>query len=216
MIFMKNILIIEDDSKMREGLAELLKEEGYKVESAENGKKGIDKLMGKDFDVVLTDLIMPVMGGMDVLRETKRMRPATHVIFITAYATIENAVEAMKSGASDYITKPFKIDEVQTKIRRTLAEAEFERYPEIIDSDIIKAISNPIRKDTVKLLDKAGKLKFTEIKNMLRIDDATKLSFHLRILREYNVIEQDSGRVYMLTSAGKNLMESLKKINKFA
>jgi DNA-binding response OmpR family regulator len=216
MIFMKNILIIEDDSKMREGLAELLKEEGYKVESAENGKKGIDKLMGKDFDVVLTDLIMPVMGGMDVLRETKRMRPATHVIFITAYATIENAVEAMKSGASDYITKPFKIDEVQTKIRRVLAEAEFEKYPDIIGSDIIKAISNPIRKDTVKLLNKAGKLKFTEIKNMLKIDDATKLSFHLRVLKEYNVIEQDSDRVYMLTRAGKDLIESLKKIDKAA
>jgi DNA-binding response OmpR family regulator len=213
---MKNILIIEDDSKMREGLAELLKEEGYKVESAENGKKGIDKLMGKDFDVVLTDLIMPVMGGMDVLRETKRMRPATHVIFITAYATIENAVEAMKSGASDYITKPFKIDEVQTKIRRVLAEAEFEKYPDIIGSDIIKAISNPIRKDTVKLLNKAGKLKFTEIKNMLKIDDATKLSFHLRVLKEYNVIEQDSDRVYMLTRAGKDLIESLKKIDKAA
>lgn len=216
MIFMENILIIEDDSKMREGLAELLKEEGYKVESAEDGKKGIDKLMEKDFDVVLTDLIMPVMGGMDVLRETKRIRPATHVIFITAYATIENAVEAMKSGASDYITKPFKIDEVQTKIRKVLAEAEFEKYPEIIGSDIIKAISNPIRKDTIKLLNKAGKLKFTEIKNILKIDDATKLSFHLRVLKEYNVIEQDSDRVYMLTRAGKDLIESLKKIDKAA
>jgi DNA-binding response OmpR family regulator len=216
MIFMKNILIIEDDSKMREGLAELLKEEGYHVESADNGKNGIDKLAEKDFDVVLTDLIMPVMGGMDVLRETKRMRPATHVILITAYATVENAVEAMKSGASDYITKPFKIDEVQTKIRKVLAEADFEEYPEIIDSDIIKAISNPIRKDTVKLLDKAGKLKFTEIKNILKIDDATKLSFHLRVLREHNVIKQDSDRVYMLTRAGKDLIESLKKIDKTA
>ncbi|VVB90656.1 Chemotaxis protein CheY [uncultured archaeon] len=216
MIFMKNILIIEDDSKMREGLAELLKEEGYHVESAEDGKKGIDKLIDKVFDVVLTDLIMPVMGGMDVLRETKRIRPATHVILITAYATVENAVEAMKSGASDYITKPFKIDEVQTKIRKVLAEADFEKYPEIIDSDIIKAISNPIRKDTVKLLDKAGKLKFTEIKNILKIDDATKLSFHLRVLREHNVIKQDSDRVYMLTRAGKDLIESLKKIDKAA
>jgi DNA-binding response OmpR family regulator len=213
---MKNILIVEDDSKMREGLAELLKEKGYYVESAENGKKGIDKLMEKSFDVVLTDLIMPVSGGMDVLRETKRMKPATHVIMITAYATIENAVEAMKSGASDYITKPFKIDEVQTKIRKVLAEADLERYPEIIGSDIIKAISNPIRKDTVKLLNKAGKLKFTEIKNMLKIDDATKLSFHLRVLKEYNVIEQDSDKVYMLTRAGKELMESLKKIDKTA
>ena len=209
---MKNILIIEDDRKMREGLVEILTGEEYSVESAENGKIGVDKINKKDFDVVLTDLIMPVMGGMEVLREIKHTKPKTCVIIITAYGTIENTVEAIKVGASDYITKPFKIDEVQTKIRKVIAETELEKSSQILDSDVIKAISHPIRKDTVKLLDKTGKLKFTEIKNMLKIDDATKLSFHLRILRSYKVIEQDSEKVYMLTPAGKKLMESLKRI----
>lgn len=206
-----NILIIEDDRKMRDGLLEILTDEGYQVDSAENGQIGLDKLKKKDFDVVLTDLIMPVVGGMEVLRETKRIKPRTHVILITAFATIENAVEAMKAGASEYITKPFKIDEVQTKIRKVLAEAEFEKNRQILDSDTIKAVSNPIRKDVVKLLDKAGKLKFTDIKNILKIDDATKLSFHLRILKSYNVVEQDVNRVYMLTHAGKKLIEALRK-----
>lgn len=210
---MKNILVIEDDPKMRNGLVEILKDERYHVESAENGLPGIERVKKQDFDVVLADLIMPVMGGMEVLREIKRMKPKTSVLIITAFGTIENAVEALKAGASDYITKPFKIDEVQTKIRKVLAETEFEKYPELLGSDVVKAISNPIRKDAVKLLDKAGKLKFTEIKNMLKIDDATKLSFHLRILKSYNVIEQDSGKVYMLTPAGKKLMESLKRID---
>lgn len=213
---MKNILVIEDDRKMRDGLVELLIDEGYSVESAENGQLGLDRIKKKDFDVVLTDLIMPVMGGIEVLREIKRMKPKTCVIIITAYGTIENTVEAMKIGASDYITKPFKIDEVQTKIRKVLAEAELERCPHILDSDVIKAISNPIRKNTVKLLDKSGKLKFTEIKKSLKIDDATKLSFHLRILKSHNVIEQDSEKIYMLTPAGKKLMESLKKIEESA
>lgn len=211
---MKNIFVIEDDRKMREGLVEILTDEGYGVESAENGLIGLDMLKIKDFDIVLTDLIMPVMGGMDVLREIKRMKSRTSVIMITAFGTIENAVDAMKAGASDYITKPFKIDEVQTKIRRVLAETEFDRYPQILDSDVIKAISNPIRKDTVKLLDKAGKLKFTDIKNTLKIDDATKLSFHLRILKSHNLIEQDSQKVYMLAHAGKKLMESLRRIDR--
>lgn len=208
---MKNILVIEDDKKMREGLVEILAEQGYQVDSAENGQAGLDKIKKKDFDVVLTDLIMPVMGGMDVLRETKRMKPKIHIILITAFATVESAVEAMKAGASDYITKPFKIDEVETKIRRVLAESEFDKHIQILDSDVIKAISNQIRKDAVKLLDKEGKLKFTDIKNKLKIDDATKLSFHLRILKDYSVIEQDSERVYMLTSAGKKLMETLRR-----
>jgi len=208
---MKMILVIEDDQKMRNGLVEMLTDEGYQVEFADNGQAGLDKIKKKDFDIVLTDLIMPVVGGMDVLREANRIKPKTHVILITAFATIENAVEAIKSGASDYITKPFKIDEVQTKIRKVLAEAEFEKHIPILDSDVIKAISNPIRKDVVKLLDKEGKLKFTDIKNRLKIDDPTKLSFHLRVMKDYNVIEQDSEKVYMLSHAGKNLIETLKR-----
>lgn len=208
---MKNILVIEDDSKMRVGLVELLKGEGYGVESAENGQVGLDLIRQKDFDVVITDLIMPVMDGMEVLKETKRIKPRTSVVIITAFGTIENAVEAVKAGASDYITKPFKIDEVQTKLRKVLLEAQVDEYPEILDSDIIKSISNPLRKDVVKILDQKGKLKFTEIKNILKVDDATKLSFHLRVLKSYNIIGQDNEKVYMLTQTGKKLMVNLKK-----
>ncbi len=210
---MKKILVTEDDPKMRDGLVEILKEEGYDVDSADNGQKGLEKIREKNYDIVLTDLIMPVMGGMELLRNIKQTRPGTGIIMITAFGTIENAVEAIKVGASDYITKPFKIDEVQTKIRKVLAEREFEKSPHILDSNVIKAISNPIRKDTVELLARAGKLKFTDIKNMLKIDDATKLSFHLRILKSNDLIEQDSEKVYMLSSSGKKLMESLKKMD---
>ena len=209
---MKNILVIEDDKKMRDGLVEILADEGYNVDSAENGQVGLEKIKKKEFDVILTDLIMPVMGGMDVLMEIKHIKPGANVIIITAFGTIENAVDAIKAGASDYITKPFKIDEVQTKIRIILATAEINKYPQLLESDLIKAISNPIRKNTLKLLNKSGKLKFTEIKNMLKIDDATKLSFHLRILKSYNVIEQDSEKVYMLTHAGRKMIENMKTI----
>lgn len=95
-------------------------------------------------------------------------------------------------------------------------EAELKRCPKILDSDIIKAISNPIRKEIVKRLDKAEKLKFSEIKNILKIDDATRLSFHLRVLKSYNVIEQNSEKIYMLTPAGRKLMENLKRVDGIA
>ncbi len=95
-------------------------------------------------------------------------------------------------------------------------EAEPERCPKILDSDIIKAISNPIRKDIVKRLDEAGKLKFSEIKNILKIDDGTKLSFHLRVLKSYNVIEQNGEKIYMLTLEGRKLMENLKRVDGMA
>ncbi len=206
---MIRILVIEDDSKMRNGLVELLSEEGYEVDSAENGQKGLEAARRADYDIVLTDLIMPSVSGMDVLREMKRAKPKTHVILITAFATVENAVEAMKNGASDYITKPFKVDEVQTKIRKVITESEFEHPIQFLDSDIIKAISNPIRKDVVKLLNREGHLRFTDIKNRLQINDPTKLSFHLRILRSYGIVEQDEEKVYSLTNTGMRLLKSL-------
>ncbi len=206
---MKNILVIEDEKEIREGLVEVLEDAGFLVDSAENGQLGLEKIGKKDFDVVVTDLIMPVVGGMEVLRETKRIKSRTSVILITAFATVDNAVEAMKAGASDYITKPFKIDEVRTKIRKVLAEAEFDKS-KIFDSDLIKAISNKTRKDAVKLLYKAGKLKFTEIQRGLGIEDATKLNFHMRVMKEHKIIEQDGEKFYVLAPAGKKLFEALR------
>ena len=206
---MKSILIIEDEKEIRDGLSEILEDAGFVVDSAENGQQGLEKIGKKDFDAVVTDLIMPVVGGMEVLRETKRIKPHTRVILITAFATVDNAVEAMKAGASDYITKPFRIDEVRTKIRKVLAEAEFDK-PQIFDSDLIKAISNQTRKDAVKLLSKAGRLKFTEIQRSLGIEDATKLNFHMRVMKEHKVIEQDGEKYYMLTPVGKKLFEALR------
>lgn len=205
---MKTILIIEDEKEIRDGLVEILKEEGFSVDSAENGQIGLDKIRKTGFDIVVTDLVMPVVGGMEVLREAKLITPQTIVILITAFASVNNAVEAMKAGASDYITKPFRVDEVKTKIRQVLAEAEFEKY-QLFDSGLIKAISNQIRKDVVKLLYKTGKLKFTEIQRGLGIEDPTKLNFHMRVMRVNKIIEQDSEKYYKLTPVGKKLLETL-------
>jgi DNA-binding response OmpR family regulator len=210
---MTNILVTDDDEKMRNGVVELMKEEGYNVDSADNGQKALEMIKEKDYDVVLSDLIMPVMGGMELLRNIKQIKPETSVIFITGFGTIENAVEAIKDGTSDYITKPFKVDELQIKIKKILEEKEFIKTPDLPDSNVIKAISNPIRKDVVKLLAKSGNLRFTDIKNMLKIDDPTKLSFHLRILKSSFLVEQDSKKIYILSIGGKNLVENLKKID---
>lgn len=206
---MKTILIIEDEKEIRDGLVEVLEDAGFAVDSADNGQVGLEKIKKMDFDAVVTDLIMPVIGGMDVLRETKRIKPKTSVILITAFATVDNAVEAMKAGASDYITKPFRIDDVQTKIRRVLAEGEFDKS-QVFDSDLIKAISNQIRKDAVKLLYKSGRLRFTEIQRGLGIEDATKLNFHMRVMKVHKIIEQDSEKFYVLTPLGKKLFEVLR------
>lgn len=202
-----NILVIEDDPKIREGLVELLKNDGNDVDSAENGEIGIEYINKKNYDIVLTDLIMPISNGMDVLRAAKKNTSKTQIIFITAFATVENAVEAIKAGASEYITKPFKVDEVKIKIQKVIAEADFKKRLPLNDIKIIKALSNQIRQDVLFLLNKHGKLRFTDIKNILKITDATKLSFHLRILKNLKLIDQDQVKIYKLTTRGQRIFK---------
>ncbi len=108
-----SILVVDDDPVTRTLLTKRLHKEGYFVEAVENGLVAKDKLAENYFDVVLTDLIMP--GGIDgigVLEEAKRIHFKTEVVLITAHATVDNAIEAMKKGAADYLQKPINFDEL--------------------------------------------------------------------------------------------------------
>ena len=212
---MARILIAEDDEGLRTGLEEMLREDGYEVESVENGEKALDKIKNENFDVLLTDLVMPSMSGMELLAEVKRAKPEVKVIIITAFATIDSAVEAIKKGASDYIEKPFKINEVQNTIRRVLEEAKFERRSSAltgtISDEIIKALSNPIRRQTLEYLYSRGKVRFRDIRDHLGIEDPAKLSFHLKILKQAHLIDQDQDRKYFLSTTGRETLEVLGK-----
>jgi two-component system response regulator FlrC len=117
----KKILIVDDDLTMRMALADSLETSGYDVCIAENGDEAL-KMFGKNhFEVVVTDMRMPKMGGMDVLKEIKKISPQTPVILITAYGTVKTAVEAMKEGAAEFIMKPFSLDDLEFSVRNVLA-----------------------------------------------------------------------------------------------
>ena len=105
---------------MRNGLFELFDDEGFTVETAQDGQVAIDKLKEQPFDVVLADLKMPRLDGMSLLQKTREMRPPTIFIVITGYGSIDSAVEAMKLGASDYITKPFVVEQLLTAVGNAL------------------------------------------------------------------------------------------------
>jgi len=107
MSFSANILVIDDDESMRAGCAQTLSEEGYRVQAVENGREGLEITMKESFDVILLDLKMPGIPGMEVLKRLKENDPNSLVIVITGYATIDSAVEAMKRGAYDFLPKPF-------------------------------------------------------------------------------------------------------------
>ena len=116
----ENILLIDDDDSLRKVIAHHLTLDGYRVISASGGKEGIELFKRGGFDLIITDLKMPDIDGMEVLREIKLLRDDVVVIMITAYGTIEKAVEALKAGAFDYITKPFNRDELKIAIGKAL------------------------------------------------------------------------------------------------
>ncbi len=118
------ILIIEDDEKMRRLLELILGQEGYRVDSAPSGQQGIQKLSEQSasngYDLVLTDLQMPGLTGMDVLEQVKKTLPETPVLIVTGFGTVKTAVEAMKKGAFDYIAKPIDNEELKCVVKRAL------------------------------------------------------------------------------------------------
>jgi two-component system, NtrC family, response regulator PilR len=116
----EKILVVDDEQSLREVLSIMLKRTGYAVTSVADGEEAIELLNKDIFDLVITDLRMPRIDGMEVLKAAKSASPETVVLIITAFASADSAVEAMKQGAYDYLTKPFQVDEVQLIIRNAL------------------------------------------------------------------------------------------------
>lgn len=215
---MSKILVVDDDEQMREDVTEILVREGYNVSNVGSGEEALKRIKEEDFDVILTDFVMPGIDGMEVLRQSKRLKPAIRVIMVTGFGTIENAVEAMKEGASDYVSKPFKIGEVQATVKRVIEEANFNKslsssgVKDDRVQEMLSSLSNPIRRAVVEYLFLQGKSSFMGIFGELGVEDHTKLSFHLRKLKTFGVVEQDEKKRYTLSSRGKKVAETLKNL----
>ena len=115
-----SVLVVDDQAPIRESMVITFRREGYTVESAESGEQALEYLYKKPFDLVVTDMRLTGMSGMDVLTRSKELFPDTEVVVMTAYGTIEGAVEAIKSGAYDYLTKPFRPEELTLVAERAL------------------------------------------------------------------------------------------------
>jgi DNA-binding NtrC family response regulator len=115
-----SILVVDDEENAREGLSKILSKEGYRVETAANGKEAIDSLKRQRYDLVITDMRMPLMDGFEVLREIKKMDENIGVIMITAYGEVESYLEAMNMGAFEYINKPVRVNELKRVITKVL------------------------------------------------------------------------------------------------
>lgn len=114
------VLVVDDERFIREVLADFLGMEGYQVRTAEDGAAASRELDRSKYDVVITDLKMPNMGGLDLLREIERKSPEAVTIVMTGFGTVETAIDAMKRGAHDYVLKPFKVEQVLEIVRQGL------------------------------------------------------------------------------------------------
>jgi len=113
-------LVIDDEQIVLDSVSKILKDENYEVDVSLSGREGLNQAIQKEYDIVLTDIRMPDIGGMRVLRDVKRAKPSLPVVIITGYASVKSAVQAMKLGAADYIEKPFTPDQLLKAVNAAL------------------------------------------------------------------------------------------------
>lgn len=135
------ILVVDDEESIREFLDIMLRKEGYEVTCVEDGAKAQEMLKKKSVDMIISDLQMPNVTGIELLKHVKDNYPEILFMLITAFGTTESAVEAMKMGAYDYITKPFKIDEVRINIANALRSRNLEVENRVLKKELEREFS---------------------------------------------------------------------------
>lgn len=136
-----HILVVDDEESMCKFMQIMLTKEGYDVESEPSSLKAADKIKSGKYDLVIADLMMPEMSGLELLSEVKTECPQTQFMVMTAFASVDTAIEALKNGAVDYITKPFKIDEIKIAIRKFLEKKLLQQENVSLKEHIIKEAS---------------------------------------------------------------------------
>ena len=210
---MKRILVVDDDADFRATLQEILQRSGFTPTLAASAREGLEQLFAQRFDIVLLDLVLPDMDGLEVLREVRKAGHRAKVILITGFATIESAVDAIKLGASDYLAKPFAINDLITLVNRTFEELKFERKVQALNLDhVLGCLSNPVRRAIVEQLGTHQSMRLTELMRELSITDHAKLSFHLKNIMEYGLINKAEDRSYSLSAQGKEVLAGLRQL----
>jgi len=131
-----NILVIDDEAAQRDVLTGYLKKKGYKIFSASSGKEGIEIVNTNPVDIILSDFKMPDLNGVEVLEQVKKLNPEISFVIVTAYGTVENAVQAMRFGAFDYISKPVDLDELDLMIERIIEHKNLKSENQLLKTQL--------------------------------------------------------------------------------
>ena len=206
------ILVVDDEQSMREFLSICLTRAGYQVSTASGGAEATALLNERDFDVVITDLTMPQVGGMQVLRHAVALPSPPLVIMITAFATPETAIEAMKTGAYDYLTKPFKVDEIQVVVARAVERVNLTHENRLLREQLrgVHSLDRMVGRSApmLKVFELVRKLAPTRTNVLIRGESGTGKELVARAL--HNLSERAAGPFVAVNCGAipEDLMES--------
>jgi len=134
---MKKILVAEDEPTLREGIATAFRDRGWQVEEAADGETAIARLEQEVYDVLVTDYKMPGRSGLEVVKRCKMLNESTVALMMTAFGTVESAVDAMKAGTFDYVLKPFDLEELEMKVERALEHRRLLSRLQVYDREVV-------------------------------------------------------------------------------
>ncbi|HXZ87364.1 MAG TPA: sigma-54 dependent transcriptional regulator [Candidatus Binataceae bacterium] len=206
---MARLLIVDDERNIRSGLATFFESLGYEARTAGSAHEARALVAESPFDLVLTDYRMAEMNGLELLAEIKRRHPETQVILMTAYATVENAVAAMKAGAYDYVTKPFSLDQIQPIVERALQmqrlQAENRALRDAIDeAPLLESRSAAM----VRLLEIARQAAASEATILLGGESGTGKNVLARQIHQWSPRREHPFVVVNCTTLSEELLES--------
>ncbi|MCL1146615.1 response regulator [Shewanella sp. 10N.261.52.F9] len=201
---MIRVLLAEDDVELSMNIVEILELEGFDVTAVSSAEQAIEASGREHFDIALLDLLMSGMTGVEAISNLRQNQPFLAVVIITAYATVDTAVDAMKKGADSVMTKPFKGDELIVTVKRSLAEKQLLKSRADLDPDLVySALANPYRRKALRILAGHKSLKFMDLCRLVEIDDHTKFNFHIRQLKKAGLVMQNENKLYILTNTGQ-------------
>ncbi|MCF4174176.1 response regulator [Vibrio sp. McD22-P3] len=206
------LLLAEDDKELQEALIEALSLESFDVVAFDNAEDAIEAALVQHFDVALLDVVMPGITGIEALSSLRRIHPNIGIVISTAFATVDVAVDAMKKGADEFLTKPFNLTTVSTTLKRIHAQRSPKSPKLERDDDLVfSALSNPIRRQVLKQLRLHRKMKFMDLCRVVAVEDHTKFNFHLRQLVKAGLVFKGEGKIYSLTQMGLQVHSGLLK-----